>query len=76
MWRLCSRQQLFSLTVKRARTHGKKPGLPVCDDLVERDFTATTINEVWLTDIERHEALSSLAVVKGHRFASVAAGVG
>ena len=45
------------------------------DDLVQRDFSADDVNELWLTDIERHEALLNLAVVKGHRFASVAAGV-
>lgn len=51
VWRLCSQQQLFSHTLKRARKHGKKPGPPVCDDLVKRDFTANSINELWLTDI-------------------------
>lgn len=50
-WRLCSQEQLFSHTIKRARKHGKKPGPPVCDDLVKRDFTASSINELWLTDI-------------------------
>ncbi len=54
VWRLCSQQQLSSLTIKRARKHGKKPGPPVCDDLVERDFTATVINELWLTDMTEH----------------------
>ena len=54
MWRLCSRQGLFSHTVKRARKRGQKPGPPVCDDLVERDFTASRINELWLTDITEH----------------------
>jgi hypothetical protein len=29
---------------------------------------------VWVTDIERHEALLNRAVVKGHRGRSVAAG--
>ena len=54
VWRLCSQQQLFSHTIKRARKHGKKPGPPVCDDLVERDFTAKAINELWLTDVTEH----------------------
>jgi len=35
---------------------------------------ATAPNQVWLTDIERHEALLNLAVVKGHRWRPVAAG--
>ena len=54
VWRLCSQQELFSHTIKRARKHGKKPGPPVCDDLVERDFTAKAVNELWLTDITEH----------------------
>jgi putative transposase len=54
VWRLCSQQELFSHTIKRARKHGKKPGPPVCDDLVERDFTAKAINELWLTDVTEH----------------------
>lgn len=54
VWRLCSQQELFSHTIKRARKRGKKPGPPVCDDLVKRDFTARQINELWLTDITEH----------------------
>ena len=38
---------------KRAK-NGKKPGPPVHDDLVERDFTAAGPNELWLTDITEH----------------------
>ncbi|WP_295794861.1 hypothetical protein [uncultured Microbacterium sp.] len=45
------------------------------DDHVQRVFRADAPNRVWLTDIERHEALLNLAVVKGHRSAPVAAGV-
>jgi hypothetical protein len=41
---------------------------------VEHDFSATAPNLLWLTDIERHEALLNRAVVKGHRGRSVAAG--
>jgi transposase InsO family protein len=39
----------------------KKPGLrskagpPVHDDLVERNFHATRVNEIWLTDITEHQ---------------------
>lgn len=54
VWRLCSQQELFSHTIKRARKHGKKPGPPVCADLVKHAFTASSINEVWLTDITEH----------------------
>ena len=42
-------------------------------DLVDRDFTATAPNQLWVTDLERHEAPCNRAVVKGHRHALVAA---
>ncbi|WHS27182.1 IS3 family transposase [Auritidibacter ignavus] len=45
------------------------------DDLVEREFAAPAPNCLWVADIERHEVLSNLAVVKGHRSMPVAAGV-
>ena len=38
---------------KRGR-NGKRPGPPVHDDLVERDFTADTPNRLWLADITEH----------------------
>lgn len=58
---------------KKRGKNGKKPGPPVHDDLVQRDFTAEAPNQLWLADIERHEALLNRAVVKGHRLRSVAA---
>ena len=42
-------------------------------DLIGRDFTAGRSNERWVADIERHEALFNLAMVKGHRLSFVAA---
>ncbi|MGC8635350.1 MAG: IS3 family transposase, partial [Candidatus Limnocylindrales bacterium] len=36
-------------------------------DLVERVFAAPAPNRLWLADIERHEALTNRAVMKGHR---------
>ena len=44
-------------------------------DLVNRNFTAPAPNRVWVADFERHEAFLDLAVVKGHRWMPVAAGV-
>jgi putative transposase len=38
---------------KRGRS-AKKPGPPVHDDLVERDFTAAAPNTLWLADITEH----------------------
>ena len=60
---------------------GKKRRTTVSDenaarpaDLVDRQFTATAPNRLWTADIERHEAFSDRAVVKGHRLVLVAAG--
>lgn len=79
------RDQVFRLMGKAGITgavRGRKPRTtvpaPVLDrrpDLVERNFKAPAPGALWVADIERHEALLNLAVVKGHRFASVAAGV-
>ena len=39
---------------KKRGKNGKKPGPPVHDDLVERDFTADAPNQLWLADITEH----------------------
>ena len=39
---------------KNRGKNGKKPGPPVHDDLVEREFTETEPNRLWLTDITEH----------------------
>jgi len=51
--RLCSQQRIWSLH-SRKRGLQRRPGPPVHDDLVERDFTATALNDLWLTDITEH----------------------
>jgi len=72
--RLCRDHNIWSTTTKKGRKgSGKTPGPAVHDDLVQRHFVADEIDSVWLTDIERHEALPNLAVVKGHRLPFVAA---
>lgn len=43
-------------------------------DLVERCFKAPAPNRLWVADLERHEALTNRAVMKGHRLEPVAAG--
>lgn len=45
-------------------------------DLVRRDFRPGAPDRLWVSDIERHEALFNRAVVKGHRSRPVAAGCG
>lgn len=51
--RLCRDHRILSSTVKRSG-YARKPGPPVHDDLVERDFTATAANERWVGDITEH----------------------
>ena len=53
VWRLCSQAGIYS-THSRKRGKTKRPGPPVHDDLVQRDFTAAAPNQVWLTDITEH----------------------
>ncbi|WP_222128422.1 IS3 family transposase [Cellulosimicrobium sp. TH-20] len=48
VWRLCSAQKLWSVTVrKRRRGTGKTPGPAVHDDHVQRNFTAAEPDQVW-----------------------------
>jgi putative transposase len=51
--RLCTLQKLWSV---HARTRGRyrRPGPPVHDDLVGREFTAEAPNMLWFTDITEH----------------------
>ena len=58
---------------RRVRTTRRDDSSPRSPDLVERDFTADRPNRLWVTDLERHEALPNRAVVKGHRLSFVAA---
>ena len=44
---------IWSSFVKKSRS-GKKPGPPVRDDLVRRDFSATVMNQLWFTDLTEH----------------------
>jgi transposase InsO family protein len=52
-WRICSTHRLWSVFgEKRGKNGNACP--PVHDDLVERDFTAKSPNELWLSDITEH----------------------
>lgn len=53
-WALASQAGLVSATQRRMRGKGKRPGPPVFDDHVQRDFTADGPNRLWLTDITEH----------------------
>jgi len=53
--RLCREHRIWSTTTKKGRkSSGKTPGPPVHDDLVQRNFTASAPDRVWLTDITEH----------------------
>lgn len=54
VWRICRDQQWWSVFGKKRGKNGKKPGPPVHQDLVRRDFTADEPNQLWLTDITEH----------------------
>jgi putative transposase len=49
-WAICSGNAWWSVFGKK-RSKKNRPGPPAHDDLVQRDFTATGPNQLWLTDI-------------------------
>jgi transposase InsO family protein len=53
-WRICSDNRWWSAFGKKKRGKNGKPGPPVHDDLVERNFTADSPNLLWLADITEH----------------------
>jgi putative transposase len=53
VWKVCSQAGIVSAHARK-RGRWRKPGPPVHEDLVERDFTATGPNRLWLTDITEH----------------------
>ena len=53
-WRICRDNRWWSVFGKKRGKNRKRPGPPVHDDLVQRDFTGDDVNELWLTDITEH----------------------
>ena len=51
--RLCSQQRIWSVFAQK-RGLNRRAGPPVHDDLVDREFTASAPNLLWLTDITEH----------------------
>jgi putative transposase len=56
-------------TVRTTRADGKADRHP---DLVDRKFVAERPNALWVTDLERHEALLHRAAMKGRRLRALA----
>lgn len=57
-WRICSTNGWWSAFGKK-RGKNSRPGAPVHDDLVDRDFTASAPNQLWLSDIIEHRTAYS-----------------
>lgn len=53
-WGICRDNQWWTVFGKKRGKNGKRPGPPVHDELLKRDFTADDVNELWLTDITEH----------------------
>lgn len=53
-WRLCNAQGVASVISRKRRGKGTRPGPPVHEDRVRRNFRADAPNQVWLTDITEH----------------------
>jgi putative transposase len=49
--------------VKTKKRQGEKSGQPVCDDLAQRNFTATGSNQLWLVDITEHRTREGMLYV-------------
>lgn len=57
-WRICSTNGWFSRCgEKPKRGKNTKADPRVYDDLVQRDFTATVANELWLVGMTEHQTL-------------------
>jgi putative transposase len=54
IWAICSSNGWWSAFGKPKRGKAGRPGPPVHDDRVNRQFTATAPNQLWLTDITEH----------------------
>jgi putative transposase len=75
VWRICAQEGLWSVFAKKKGRY-KKPGPPVHDDRVQRVFTASRPNELWLTDITEHKTSQGklyLCAMKDGRFQGASA---
>ncbi len=54
-WRICRDNGWWSAFGKKKGGKGRRPGPPVHDDRVMRDFAAEAPNQLWLSDITEHK---------------------
>ena len=54
-WRICRDNGWWSAFGKKKSGKGRRPGPPVHDDRVMRDFAADAPNQLWLSDITEHK---------------------
>ncbi len=54
-WRICRDNGWWSAFGKKKGSKGRRPGPPVHDDRVMRDFAADAPNQLWLSDITEHK---------------------
>ena len=54
VWRICRDNAWWSSFGKPKNPKNRRPGAPSHDDLVQRNFTATAPNQLWLSDITEH----------------------
>ena len=66
-WRIWSANGWFSVFSKKHLTKSTRPGSPVHEDLVSRDFTTNAPNEPWLADITEHRTLQGKLYVRAVR---------
>ncbi len=54
VWARCSQMRIWSVFGKNRNGKAGRPGPPVFDDHVLREFTADAANRLWLVDITEH----------------------
>jgi len=70
---LCSIRQMYRLLGEKGLVRDRRRGHKRSARHAMPQLATTGPNQVWSWDIERHEALSNRAVMKGHRHRLVAA---
>ena len=59
VWRRCSENRVWSVFGKKRNGKAGRPGPPVFDDHVLRDFTVEAPDRLWMVDITEHRTRES-----------------